>query len=284
MSRRLLSAARTPITTRTRPAADRTAPRVSKGRRRVGRDGIDDRATQPDDHRDDHRLEHERRPPTDRGGDETSDQRSGGGADASHPGDHTEGPGPRRDVGEEQRREDVDGRDQQGGADAFEDRVAEDQDAEAGRGRADQRADPVDDETDREAPLAAPPVGQLAAGNHERRHHQQEHRDRDLHALHRRVQVLADVGDHHVHVRAREAADELRERERNEDLAQRRRCAHTPSVSHVVSWRPGRGGAGAASGHRRSAHQPRRVFRFAKAPHTAVPLTRAPAQLKRARA
>ncbi len=32
ISRRLLSAARTPITTRTRPAADRTAPRVSKGR------------------------------------------------------------------------------------------------------------------------------------------------------------------------------------------------------------------------------------------------------------
>ena len=32
MSARSLSAARTPITTRTRPAADRTAPSVSKGR------------------------------------------------------------------------------------------------------------------------------------------------------------------------------------------------------------------------------------------------------------
>jgi hypothetical protein len=33
------------------------------------------------------------------------------------------------------------------------------------------------------------------------------------------VQVGADVGDHHVHVRAGEAADELREGERKEDLA-----------------------------------------------------------------
>ena len=61
-----------------------------------------------------------------------------------------------------------------------------------------------------EAPLATPAVGQLAAGDHERRHDEQEQRDRDLHALHRRVEVVADVGDHHVHVRAREAADELR--------------------------------------------------------------------------
>ena len=51
-----------------------------------------------------------------------------------------------------------------------------------------------------EAPLPAVAIGQLAAGDHERRHDQQEDGDRDLHALHRGVQVLADVVDHHVHV------------------------------------------------------------------------------------
>ena len=45
--------------------------------------------------------------------------------------DHAERAGPRGDLGEQQRRQDVDGRDQQGGADALEDRVAEDEHAEA---------------------------------------------------------------------------------------------------------------------------------------------------------
>ena len=130
MSARSLSAARTPITTRMRPAADRTAPRVSKGRVGVGRDGIDDVAAQPEDHGDDDRLEDERGPPTDGGGDEPADQRSGGGADAAHPGDDPEGPRSRRDIAEEQRGEDVHGRDQQRGANPFEDRVAEYEDAE----------------------------------------------------------------------------------------------------------------------------------------------------------
>ena len=215
-----------------------------EGPGRIGRDGIDDRAAQQDDHRDDHGLEDEGRPPADRGGDETADQRSGGGADAAHPGDHPEGPGTRRDVAEEHRREDVDGRDQQGGADPFEDRVAEDEDAETRRDCAHQRADPVDGEADREAPLAAPPVGQLAAGDHEGGHHQQEHGDRDLYALHGRVEVLADVGDHHVHVRAGEAADELRERERNENLPQSaRRPSHADTVSHVAPYLPIAGAA-----------------------------------------
>ena len=88
---------------------------------------------------------------------------------------------------------------------------------EARGDRAQQRADAVHGQTDREAPLAAVRVGQLAAGDHQRRHHQQEDRDRDLDALHGGVQVLADVVDHHVHVRAGEAADELRQRQRQQD-------------------------------------------------------------------
>ena len=52
------------MTTKTRPAADRTAPRVSEGARRIGRHGIDDRAAQEDDCRDDDGLEDEGHPPT----------------------------------------------------------------------------------------------------------------------------------------------------------------------------------------------------------------------------
>ena len=66
------------------------------------------------------------------GRDEAADQRPGRGADAAQPADHAERPGARRDVAEPDRREDVDGRDQQGGADALEDGVAEDQHAETG--------------------------------------------------------------------------------------------------------------------------------------------------------
>ena len=90
-----------------------------------------------------------------------------------------------------------------------------------GDDRAQQRADPVQREPDREAALAAPAVGQLAAGDHQDRHDQQEQRDRGLDALDGRVQVVADVADHHVHVRAGEAADELRECERKDQPPRR---------------------------------------------------------------
>jgi hypothetical protein len=69
-------------------------------------------------------------------------------------------------------------------------------------------ADPVQHEADREAALAPPTIAQLAGGDHQDRHDQQEQRDRRLHTLHGRVQILGDVADHHVHVRARETADE----------------------------------------------------------------------------
>ena len=55
------------------------------------------------------------------------------------PADHAKGPGTRGEIGEPDRREDVDGRDQQRRTDAFEDRVAEDQHAEARGDRAQQR-------------------------------------------------------------------------------------------------------------------------------------------------
>ena len=233
MRAKLSSAASTPITTRTRPAADSTAPTLSKGCvRSAGRGSTMARLSHRIKH-DDERLEHEGGAPTDGGGDEAADQGSGGGADAAHPGDDAEGLGPGRHVGEQDRGEDVDGWDQQRGADAFEDRVAEDQHAEPLGHRAHEGADPVEDEPDDEAPLATPAIGQLAARDHEGGHHEQEDGDRRLDALNRGVQILADVVDHHVHVRAGEAADELGQRQREEDPAQRtRRPADAHGFSH----------------------------------------------------
>ena len=130
--------------------ADRREDRSDRveGTRRVGGQRIDEATAQQDDRRDDQGLEDERGPPADSRGDHAADQRPGRGADAAEPADHAEGPGARGEVGEPQRREDVDGRDQQRRADALEHRVAEDQHAEIRRDRAQQGADPVQ----REAP------------------------------------------------------------------------------------------------------------------------------------
>ena len=61
-----------------------------------------------------------------------------------------------------------------------------------------------------------PPIPELAAGDHQCRHAQQEQRDRGLHAVRRRVEVFADAGDRDVHVRAGETGDELGQGERNQ--------------------------------------------------------------------
>jgi hypothetical protein len=100
-------------------------------------------------------------------------------------------------------------------------------------------------------PSSGPAARQPAPGNHQRRHHQQEQGDRHLHSLDGGVQVLADVVDHHVHVRAGEAADELRQGEGHEDGAQHtggggdRMCVH--GVTCPVGGRPGRVASTSAS-------------------------------------
>jgi hypothetical protein len=88
----------------------------------------------------------------------------------------------------------------------LENRVAQNQHAESGSRRAEHRPDPVDGQPQREAPFAAHLVGELAARDHESGHDQQEQGDADLHPLDGRVEVVADVVDHDVHVRTREAA------------------------------------------------------------------------------
>ena len=168
--------------------ADRREDRSDgvEGSRRVRRERIDEATAQQDDRRDDRGLEDERGPPADSRRDQAADQRPGRGADPAEPADRAERPGPRGEIGEPQRREDVDRRDQERRPDALEHRVAEDQHAEVRRDRAHQGADPVQREAQVEAPLAAPAVGQLAARDHQDRHDQQEQGDRGLDALARR--------------------------------------------------------------------------------------------------
>ena len=64
------------MTTQDRPAAERTAPTVSKGRVGSAGTGSTIWRLEEDDDRDDQGLEHERGPPADRGGDEAADQRA----------------------------------------------------------------------------------------------------------------------------------------------------------------------------------------------------------------
>jgi hypothetical protein len=76
---------------------------------------------------------------------------------------------------------------------------SEDQRAETGRHCAQPGTDSVQRQTSDETTLAAPTVRQLATGDHEDRHDQQEQGDRELDPLDRRVEVFANVVDHHVH-------------------------------------------------------------------------------------
>ena len=167
---------------------------------RVRGQRVDQAAGEQHDERDDDGLEDERGPPADSRGDRPADQRPGGCADSAHAADHPEGPRAGLQVPEQDGDEDVDGRDQQGGADSQEQGVAHGEHGDAGRGGADHRAEPIDGESDQEAPLAAPLVGQLAARDHEGGHDQEKQGNADLHGLDGGVQVGLDVVDHDVHV------------------------------------------------------------------------------------
>ena len=114
------------MTSRTSPTAESTAPQEVEGPGRICRQRVDEPAAQDDYRRDDDRLEDEGRSPADRRRDQTTDQRSRRGADAPHRADRAERASTRSDLGEQQRREDIDRRDQHRGAHAFEDRVADD--------------------------------------------------------------------------------------------------------------------------------------------------------------
>ena len=99
----------------TRPAADKTAPTVSKGRVGIGRHRVFDLPAEKQDGHDNDGLEHEGGSPTDGRRDETSEQRSHRRPHSSEAADQAERLGSGLHVGEQDGREDVDRRDEQGG-------------------------------------------------------------------------------------------------------------------------------------------------------------------------
>ena len=231
----LLSAARIPITNTTRPRADRMAPIVSNAPRRVRWHRVVDPAGEEDNAQDDEGLKDKRSAPADGGRDEAADQGSSGRTYPPHATDHPERPGARSEVGEEHRGEDVDRRDQQGGAHSFEDRIPENENSQSRRDGTEDSPDGVDPEPQREAPFPSPTVGQLAAGNHEGGHHQEEQRDGYLDTLDCGVQVVTYIGDHDIHVRAGKTADELRQCQRHEHFPERWRRSRLGGPIHRVS-------------------------------------------------
>ena len=92
----------------------------------------------------------------------------------------------------------VNRRDEQRGADSLQDGVADDECAEIGGDRAEQGSDSVENEPNREAALAPEAIGSICRRGSSGCHDQQKDRNGDLDALHRRVQVRADVVDHHI--------------------------------------------------------------------------------------
>ena len=105
----------------------------------------------------------------------------------------------------------------QRGADPLEDRPAEHQARDAPGGRRERRAAAVDAEPDREDASPSHDVAQLAAGEHQPRHHQRVERDHDLDRGHRGVEVLDELGDRDVHHRLVEDHQELRRAEDGQD-------------------------------------------------------------------
>ena len=104
-----------------------------------------------------------------------------------------------------------------------------------------ERPEPVDRQPERERAVGAQDVAELRPEQHERRHHQRVQRDRRLHALDRRVEVLDDLRDRHVHHARIEHHHELR---RGKDDHRKPLAHERPSLS-------GRGDRGPSASRRR---------------------------------
>ena len=104
-------------------------------------------------------------------------------------------------------------RQQQRGAEAADDRPEDDDRGQALGERHRQRADRVRQQTQHVRPLASEQVADLAADQDERGGDQGLERDRALDRAHRRVEVLDDRGDRHVHQRRVDDEHEHRRRQ-----------------------------------------------------------------------
>ncbi len=137
-------------------------------------------------------------PPGRVGGDGAADQRAGRDRHRARGRDQSVGGGAfvGREVGRDQSH---DGRHDQRRADALQERPADQQLGEVLRDAGGERPGRVDHQADAHR-LAAPHDGaELAAGDHQRGHHQRVQRDRGLDAGDRGAQVGRDRGHGHVH-------------------------------------------------------------------------------------
>ena len=100
-------------------------------------------------------------------------------------------------------------REHQSGAETLEDRPADRQHRHALGARGQRRATPVDHQTDREGPPPADHVADLGARHHEHGHDQAVEGDHRLDRRNRRVEVVHQRADRHIHDRLVEDHDEL---------------------------------------------------------------------------
>ena len=150
-------------------------------------------------------------------------------------------------------------------AQALQARPADHQHRQVRRQRRRQRPARVDDAADRERALAPEDLADLAAGDHQRRHHERVHRDRRLDPGHRRVEILRDGRDRRVHHGRVQRHHELARRQRQQDdpgstrsaPVERSRAPCCRELSHGRELpRPRTPAIGKTRGRARSAPQP----------------------------
>ena len=169
---------RTPNTISPRPSADSAVPTRSSRTPALAA-ALGHAAGEHEDHEHDQDLAREDVAPREVGREQAADDRPDRDRDRGRGGDEPVGAGPfvalevrgdeRDDRGQDQRR-----------ADALQARPADQQHGEARRDRRDERAAAVDDAADREGALATDDLADLAAGDHQRGHHERVERDRRL--------------------------------------------------------------------------------------------------------
>ena len=184
--------------------------------------------------RDDDDLQQEADAPGQVGGDEAAEQRPDRGGDRGRRSDQRIGLLLRRslEVAVDQR---LHRGQQQRGAEAADDRPEDDDRRQALGERHRQRADRIAQQTQHVRPLASEQVADLAADQDERSGDQGLERDRALDRAHRRVEILDDRRDRHVHQRR---VDDEHEHRRRQQQRQPRapgflvRSAHGRFTSH----------------------------------------------------
>jgi len=176
--------------------------------------GIRDAAAEHNNQGDNQDLQDERSAPADRRRNDPPDQWPCCGSDPACCADDAKRFSAGGQVGKEDRDQNIDGRDQQRRAHAFQQGIAKSQEAQTLGERGDQRSQAVNGEAEHETEFAAPDIRQLAAGDHQGRHGEGKEGDGPLNTAHIRSQVLGYDADGDVHVGGGVTTNELGKRKR----------------------------------------------------------------------